>query len=42
MDCVDLPVAIRDHHKHVVYIFIQSEKCTSSGNVVRCRIAQCE
>jgi len=35
MKCVDHPVAIREHHKCAV--FIQSEKCTLSGNVVRCQ-----
>jgi hypothetical protein len=36
MNCVDHPVAVREHHKRAVDIFIQSEKCTSSGNMVRC------
>jgi hypothetical protein len=41
-NCVDHSVAIREHHKHAVDIFIQSGKCISIGNVVRCQIVWCE
>ena len=39
MNWVDQLVAIREHK---CAIFIQSEKCTSSGNVVKCQSVRCE
>jgi hypothetical protein len=42
MNCVVHPLAIREHHKHAVDIFFQSEKCTTNGNVVRYQSACCE